>query len=390
MLQEVEPTVERLVEPTVEPTVTVTVRVRVRVEGTLFEVDTLASSHVNRARLALLLLQLASTMRSQATLFPLPSLFFFPLLWSNAGEKICQPKRHNTFEVTTQKMEEQPEKTVPQKLSDAFEQRLKKYHAVFQEAYDHVMSEVKEEIKHSENFVKFVIRAMVAVKDADLHGLEKKEIVVDIVHKVVDAMPIPDDEKATLKARTFPTIENIIDAMVYASKGYMYLKHKSAEAAEDVREGCTACQQRCLLRCRGCRRQHPEQAARSARAEPIDDEHLDLNALVDEVYDVVKTVVRVKQVTLANIVSIGSTIMQVVEEYPGLVGYQKKHLVLRVAHRLVDDLVQTDDATREMIKVAIDTTLDKAIDFIIKASRGEIELINKIADAVERGCAKCC
>ena len=279
--------------------------------------------------------------------------------------------------------------TKPKKLSIAFEQHLEKYHTIFQEAYDRVMAEVKNEIKNTENFVLFVVRAMYAVKDADLHGLHKKEIVVDIVQKIVDCMPIPLEEKTTLKARTLPTIEAIIDTLVYAAKGYMYLKHLGTEVEEAAEAGCAKCQTLCIGRCRGCRR---AAAPRSAlRADPIDDDQLDLTGMVDEVYNVVKSMVRQRKITVANLVSIGSTIMQVVEEYPNLVGYQKKHIVLSVAHRLVDEIDDNDvdKTTKEIIKIAIDTTLDKTIDFIIKASRGEIEIINKIVESVEAACAKC-
>jgi hypothetical protein len=288
----------------------------------------------------------------------------------------------------------------PEKLSSEFEQHLQKYETIFQEGYDRVMSEVKDKIKDVENFVTFVVHAMNAVKDADLHGIEKKDIVVDIVRKVVDAMPITDEEKVALKARAFPTIEAIIDALVYASKGYMYLAHQAEQLTNDLEEGCA----KCAGKCRGCRRQKGQkgqkrQKARGnarviknkmkLKAKVKTTENLDISSLVDDVYNNVKNIIRHKEITLSNLVSIGSIIMQIVEEYPALAGYQKKQLVLSVAHRLVDEF-EMDQATKEVIKVAIDTTLSKTIDFIIKASRGEIEVINNIIAKIEQGCAKCC
>jgi hypothetical protein len=270
----------------------------------------------------------------------------------------------------------------PEKLSTDFDQHLKKYHAIFTEAYDRVMAEVKDEIKDAENFVTFVVRTMQAVKDADLHGWQKKEIVRDIVCKVVAAMPIEEEEKAKLRQNAVVAVDNIIDALVFAAKGYMYLRH---QVEQDVTDGCVRCQTRCVGCCRNCRR--AQQAKTRAGAVAVADEHLNLSGIVDDVYDTVKTIIRQKDITVGNLISIGSVIMQVVEEYPTLVGYQKKQLVLRVAHRLVDDLVS--DETKQMINLAIDTTLDKSIDFIIKASRGEIEIINKIVEAVKTGCAKC-
>jgi hypothetical protein len=84
--------------------------------------------------------------------------------------------------------------------------------------------------------------------------------------------------------------------------------------------------------------------------------------------------------------------MQIVEQYPALQGWEKKNLVLAVVNRVVDEL-PFDAGMRETIQAGIATTLPATIDFIIKASRGEVEIVNQIVDAtgacVERFCNRC-
>ena len=281
------------------------------------------------------------------------------------------PESFNTKK-TNKKMSNNEEK--PQKITIAFDQHLAKCEAIFITAYDQVRTALASSHNDATNIVVFVIKAMQAVADTDIHGWEKKSIVVDIVYKVVDDLNIEESQKSQIRHTVLPTVDSLIDLLVSAAKGYLYLKHQSREALDAVSTRCS-----CLPRRRRQRHHRPLRIA---------DEALDMTGMVDDVYDVVKTIVKNRNVTMANIMSIGSVIMQVVEQYPQLVGYQKKQLVICVAHKVVDEL-SIDDATKVTIKAVIDSTLDKAIEFIIKASRGEIEIVNKIVEATT-GCIDRC
>lgn len=273
----------------------------------------------------------------------------------------------------------------PTKATDDFEAHMAKLHAIFLEASDRVIAELKDDIKSAENYAVFVVRAMQAVADADIHGDEKKRIVIDIVHKIVDSMPISEEARQQVKDTNYELTSDMIDLMIGAAKGYMYLKQKLEAALDADDSGC------------GCfgKKTAAAAAPKAARDDPAAagvpvSALFDVNLLVDEVYDTIKGMVRHQEITLVNIVTIGTTCMQVVEQYPQLTGYQKKQLVLRVLHNLIDEDPNLDPKTRATLKLAIDTTVSMAINFIVKAANGEIELLNKIVAAVERKCGACC
>lgn len=267
----------------------------------------------------------------------------------------------------------------PVKATDAFEAHTKKLDAIFAEAYDRVLSELKGDIAVPGNYPVFIVRAMQAVADADIHGDEKKQIVIDIVNKLVENMPISDAERARVKATNYMLTNNLIDLMIGAAKGYLYLKTKVEEAVES--SACSGCFSRTTA----------VPTAEATRSTPtVVNAHFDANVLVDEVYNIVKRMTRNKQISLINIVTFGTMVMQVVEEYPQLAGYQKKQLVLRVLHNLIDEDTAMDATERATLKLAIDTTVSLSIDFLVKVANGEIVLINKIVEAIERKCGSCC
>lgn len=270
----------------------------------------------------------------------------------------------------------QETKEKPVKVSTAFDSHIEKYEKVFIAAYQHIKQSVKDSFDDAEVVIDITVQAMQLVADADLHGWEKKTLVSDLVQKLVkETVENHDDLREKINSSVIPVVHTFIDMLISAAKGYLYLKHKTEEVVNN---------HHCCIPIRRRR----QRRTRTVELMPIEDTALDLTGMVDDVYDVVKSIIVYKEITLANLMPIGSVIMQVVEQYPQLVGYQKKHIVLQVAHRLVDKL-GIDEGAKTAIKVAIDTTLDRAIDFIIRASRGEVELLNKLSDAIG-GCIDRC
>jgi hypothetical protein len=244
----------------------------------------------------------------------------------------------------------------------AFDQRLDLIQHAFADALTEVLEELKDEIKESQNFVLFIVRCMQAVRriKADLPQYERDQLVVDLVKQVVDAMPITDEEKETIRTECFPTIEGILVVLNAASNGLLYLKQAEAK----IKGSCFG----------------KAGKTRDIASSPV----VDTEALASDVFNTVQTVIRFRQLTISSIISIGSTVMQIVEQYPQLSGAQKKEVALSVLRRIVDTSNVSDD-TRRVLQSVISTTLPMVIDFIVMAARGQIAFVNMVSAQV-KGC----
>jgi hypothetical protein len=288
-------------------------------------------------------------------------------------------------QVETDEVEEAEELSeIPKQENKLFDEHLQRVRDVMKQAYLRVRFEVEEELDNAKNFVSFVVKAMEALSEADLHGWEKKEIVMDVVHDVVNEMTISEEDKQVLRERSIPAIGTIIDVLVAASKGYLYLQHTTKHAVEDAKDSCAGC---------GCFPKRSKGKKALDTVKPRDDvsvgDKVDTAALVGTVYDQIRGMIKHKQVSVEMFISLGSIVMQIVEEFPSLQGWEKKNLVLAVIHKALEEIPPhaLSDSARAAIKIAIDTTVSATIDFIIKASRGEVEFVNRIVD----GCAaRCC
>lgn len=224
------------------------------------------------------------------------------------------------------------------------------------------------------DFVSCVIKCMQAVNASKyaMHDHEKTDMIVNLVKDVIaNSNQMNADQKKMFRDHAFPMIEDLITSLSAASWGEFYLKHKTLRVNAKGRDAPVA-----------------PTVTPVAPVAPAAETAIDIGGLVDDVYNTLKTILRMKEVTIVNIVSISTTTMQIIEQYPQLSGAQKKTTALLVLHRVVDGL-DKDEETKAALNLAIDTIVSKAIDFIIAASRGEVQFVNDIHEKVTGCIAKC-
>lgn len=262
----------------------------------------------------------------------------------------------------------------------AFDQRLDAMQHAFAVARDNVLAELKEDFNKPVNFIKFVVKCMQSLSQIDfveLHSFERDDMTVDLVQEVISSMSISEKEKQFLRENGIPMVHDIMSVLRASSKGYLYLKHKVDDAVAAA--GC----KKKPVASRRLRDVSADPAVPSVPSVPVD-----VNALVSDVYNTLETMLRVKQVTMANLISIGSTVMQIVEQYPQLPGDKKKVVALGVLHKVVASLSVSDE-NKALMDSIIDTTVSHAIDFIVMASRGEIAFVKEL-EAQIKGCVAAC
>lgn len=250
-----------------------------------------------------------------------------------------------------------------------FDQHLDALQKAFLVARDQVIQS-----NDGADFVGCVVKCMQAVNASKLsmHDHEKNDMIINLVKDVIaSSQQMNDDQKKMFRDHAFPMIDDLINALSAASWGELYLKHKTINARSAKRSG----------------RDAPAGDAPAAPATPVVPS-VDIGGLVDDVYNTLKTILRMKEVTIVNIVSISTTTMQIMEQYPQLSGVQKKTAALLVLHRVVEGL-DKDEETKAALHLAIDTIVSKAIDFIIAASRGDVQFVNDIHEKVTGCIAKC-
>lgn len=260
---------------------------------------------------------------------------------------------------------------------------FQEYNELFTELHGKLVVRLKGKLNDVNNFVDFVGAAMQLLTEeaVSLHGYQKKELVIDLVKKVVESMTVSDEEKETLKKFVLPTLDNTIDLFIAAAKGYFFLKN----AEQDIDDACTKCQARCVGKCSGCR--HTQKKERKAIKEEVivrnEDGQVDVAALSNIVYDKLKTMITHKQVSIAGIIGIVTLAMQLVQQFAGVSGKDKKIIVISVITRLFDEIQMSDD-DRFALKAIVATTLDHTIDFVIAIASGEIDLMGVVEDTVAR------
>jgi hypothetical protein len=249
------------------------------------------------------------------------------------------------------------------------EKKLQSVQLIFIQARDRILFELKDELEDTTNFVTFVVKAMQVLKDIDIHSYERQDLVIDLVQSVVESMTIDEEEKEEIRAKCFPAIVSIVSILSASAKGYLYIQQGIDTAEQSVR---------------GCFRKAPVSAKkiRNVKTTP-----LDIEATFLDIFSTISVSITHKQLSLSNIIPIGSMVMQIVEEYPQLPGSQKKEVVISVMHKLINDS-NLSESTKATLNVIIDTVLAKTIDFVVSAARGEIELVNIIVEKIQS--SSCC
>lgn len=270
---------------------------------------------------------------------------------------------------------------------------FQEYNELFTELYNKLVVRVKDKLGDAKNFSDFVIEAIVLLKEEahTLHGPDKKDLAIDLVESVVDSMTISDEDKAELKAKVFPTLGNTIDLFIAAAKGYMFLQ-KIDDAVDDA---CAKCTSKCGGgKCSGCKKADANAKSLSRTGEatleaPQSAEGgVDVTALSNVVYDELRGMITHKQIGVANIISIVTLAMQLVQQFAGVPGADKKAIVINVINRVVAEIPMSD-ADKAAVQAIVSTTLDKTIDFVVAVANGEIDLLGIVEDHVARCKAMC-
>lgn len=276
---------------------------------------------------------------------------------------------------------------------------FKEYNELLTELYNKLINRVKDKLGDAKNFSDFVIEAIIILKEEahTLHGSDKKEIATDLVKSVVEQMEISDEDKTELKEKVYPTLDNTIDLYISAAKGYMFIQ----KIDDKIDDSCAKCQSKCgggtKLKRRGShnKKNKSSKIVRSGEA-VIEAPHtpegtVDVTALSNVVYDELRGMITHKQVGIANIISIVTLAMQLVQQFAGVSGSDKKKIVINVINRVVDEIPMSP-ADKAAVQAIVATTLDKTIDFVVAVASGEIDLLGLVEENVARcklmcGCA---
>jgi hypothetical protein len=275
------------------------------------------------------------------------------------------------------------------------QQYFHEYNEMFRELYAKLRDAVKEDMNEASSFVTFVKEAMmlVGVDAKELHGVQKKELTIDLVKKLVDDMTVDDDMKQSMKRFIVPMLSDMVDLSVTAYKGYLFLK---SEVMAEVSDACAKCQAMCV-KSKKCNHivAAPKQKAKAKDVPaPVsaDTVSADVMSVSNEVYDKLKSMIHNKAIDMSNIMSIMSMCMQLLRQYSSLQGSDKKAVVMTVMNKLMDK-IPMDDAMRATLKGVMDSVLSKGIDFIFALANGQINLKEEITKEVNTckamfGCMK--
>jgi hypothetical protein len=215
---------------------------------------------------------------------------------------------------------------------------------------------------NAENFMDFLVKAMELVerfandvkKDMELHGLEKKELVEDILCKffaeLTDWAQEREEDYNKLMIELTIYMDKIIDILVSAAKGYLHFNEY-------------------LVQAKCCK---PKSRRRKNKNETTPKDISEVTPLVDQVYDDVRKSIVNKTFSATNFIVLVTIVMQVVEKLAELSGPEKKEIAIRVIKRLIMEIPMPENE-KEAIAIIVETTLSKSIDYIIMAANGELD-----------------
>lgn len=234
------------------------------------------------------------------------------------------------------------------------------------QVFDRVYAEFKELVKNLEttadNFMDFVVKAMEKVEEFAertkdeivIHGIQKKEIVEDMLRKIFDDLQVVPEHLEKIKVDLEVWLSKTIDVIVSASKGQLGFQKK-------VKEKC------------GC----APKANKNVRSDLIigapGSDSADVEKISMQVYDIVRDSITNKSFNAQNFIVLVTIVMQVVERAQTLSGAEKKYVAVSVIKRLVME-IPFPEGDKEAIAVIVETTLSKTIDYIIAAARGELHV----------------
>ena len=107
--------------------------------------------------------------------------------------------------------------------------------------------------------------------------------------------------------------------------------------------------------------------------------------LVDKLYNKLSQITEGKEINTGNIMIIATNLMQVVEKYDELKGYEKKNLIIYVLKKFVKDALEDD--VEDIVLTFIDTMLPSVIDTIISIDKKDLAI--KLKKSL-KDCLVCC
>jgi len=245
-----------------------------------------------------------------------------------------------------------------------YDKHLKKLEALKHATFDHVFNET--DLTKAENYIPALAKTMSSVHAAEIHGFQKKEIVEDVMAKLVNTMQIHEDDKQVLQEIGTPGIGTIIDKIIAASKGYLFLNDP---ADDEAQSGCIC-----------GKRRKPAQKKKKAGQTTTEE-------IVDNLFDQVKGMTKDKPLDFCTIVHIAVVIMQSLDQFFALSGEDKKCIVVTTLHKIVNEAPpeKISDTMRAILNRAIDMIIPTTINIIVAAVRGELSF-SVVVDEIKRQC----
>lgn len=235
-----------------------------------------------------------------------------------------------------------------------------------QELFDELFAKFKRAVStiecKAENFIDFLVAAMEQaerfareMKDKIvLHGLEKKELVEDMLHKFFDELKEWSDERKEdwqkFKVQIDTFMDKVIDVLIQSARGVFHFNEK-------IKEKCGCAPKVATVEDK--KRHQPKDAAQ-------------VTALTDQIHEEVRASIVNKKFGPNNIIVLVTIVMQIVEKLGALTGPEKKEVAISVISRLIMEIPMGEN-DRATIKMIVDTTLSKTIDYIIMAANGELD-----------------
>ncbi len=234
--------------------------------------------------------------------------------------------------------------------------------AVFDKVLISTLIEIRDYIKDPQNVAIFVAKAMKVVNEQcpELHGFEKKDIVLDIVYKLIDTMPIQDEDRQKLLQYVVPILPQLVDIIVAAAKGHIMIKYDDDDVAYS---GC----------CFGTKTKKETDKTINIRATEED--------AITIIYDRIRDSIVNKHISVVNVLILVTSAMKIMEEFSAFSGEQKKRIVIIVIQKLFAEIQMTSD-DRIAMTILVEMTVSKMIDIIVSAAKGELftqikEIINQ-------------
>lgn len=214
------------------------------------------------------------------------------------------------------------------------------------------------------NIIVFVTLAMeIANQFTEFQGFEKKELVLELMDRLVDEMPMDEEDRQIIQTHFKVTLERTIDILISAAGGRLEL---GDEVSQPV--GCFPC---FGVRSKKKKRKNKKKNRKVLRRQAL--RTTTVQELVDIIYDQVKKSVSNKKLRPANVIILVTITMQVVEQYPHLQGYEKKEIALNVIERILLEIPMNEE-DRVLVQLLFRTTISRTIDYIIFAANGALDM----------------